>query len=89
MGIASNQVVVRLLAILTSGFYINGSCIILFRGVLNMFNFLNNDYELQPRTYSIKSYRRRESSIGKKMARLLVWLVILIILGVAAFLFFY
>lgn len=52
-----------------------------------MFN-LNNDYDLQPMTYSIKSYRRRESSIGKKIAKIFVGLIILTVLAIAAFLSF-
>ncbi|HOM03632.1 MAG TPA: hypothetical protein PLH43_12530 [Acetivibrio sp.] len=53
-----------------------------------MFN-LSNDYDLQPMTYSIKSYRRRESSIGKKIAKIFVGLIILTVLAIAAFLLFY
>lgn len=52
-----------------------------------MFN-LNNDYDLQPRTYSIKSYRKKKSFLGKQLAKFFVGLVILMVLGVAAFLFF-
>ncbi|HHV29275.1 hypothetical protein [Acetivibrio mesophilus] len=53
-----------------------------------MFN-LNNDYDLQPRTYSIKSYRRRESTVGKKVAKFFVGLIILMVLAIVAFLLFY
>lgn len=47
-----------------------------------------NDYELVPRTYSIKSYRRRESSIGKKILKFFVYLVSLVIVALVVFLFF-
>ena len=47
-----------------------------------------NDYELVPRTYSIKSYRRRESLIGKKILKFFVYLVALVITALVVFLFF-
>lgn len=52
-----------------------------------LFNF-NNDYDLLPRTYSIKSYRRRESSIAKKLVKYLVFLLVLLAIAAIAFLFF-
>jgi len=47
-----------------------------------------NDYELVPRTYSIKSYRRRETSIGKKILKFFVYFTALVITAVVVFLFF-
>jgi|GEM_PF-646266 len=48
-----------------------------------------NDYELVPRTYSIKSYRKKESTIGKKILKFFAYLFVLMIAAAIVFLFFY
>lgn len=48
-----------------------------------MFNF-NNDYDLIPRTYSIKSYRRKESSTLKKVVKYSVYILIVLSISAAA-----
>ncbi|HOQ36747.1 MAG TPA: hypothetical protein PK033_07350 [Acetivibrio sp.] len=47
-----------------------------------------NDYELVPRTYSIKSYRKKESTIGKKILKFFAYLFVLMIAAAIVFLFF-
>jgi hypothetical protein len=49
-----------------------------------------NDYKLMPRTYSIKSYKKRESTYLKKLFRFSFYaFVILAIVGVSVLSAFY
>lgn len=51
-----------------------------------MFNF-NNDYDLVPRTYSIKSYRKRESLLAGKFLKSFVYIAFLLIIAAFVFIF--
>ncbi|WP_010251976.1 hypothetical protein [Acetivibrio cellulolyticus] len=46
--------------------------------------FFEKDYDLLPRTYSVKSYRRKESKLLKRLASLSMFLLIL---SIAVFVF--
>jgi len=58
----------------------------LIRGVYIMFNF-NNDYDLIPRTYSIKSYRKRESLLEGRFLKSFVYIVFLLFIAALVFIF--
>jgi hypothetical protein len=53
-----------------------------------MFFNTNNDYDLLPRTYSIKGYRRRESFLAKRIFKYTIYLSILLFIAVVVIVFF-
>jgi hypothetical protein len=46
--------------------------------------FFEKDYEIYPRTYSIKSYKRRESKLLKKLVNTVFYLSILAMIALIA-----
>lgn len=49
-----------------------------------MFFNINDDYDLVPRTYSIKGYKKSESSFLKKFLKYFFYILTLLILGIVA-----
>lgn len=49
--------------------------------------FFEKDYDLLPRTYSVKSYRRRESKVMKKLVGVITFLLTVSIIAFVCILF--